>query len=75
MLEAAPILIRNIKEDKIKLNILMFGGGPAIRGRTYRVFHKHDTNVVLDEIVSWAKEGNKAVRLYPMYIGSRSWTF
>lgn len=69
MLEAAPILIRNIKEDKIKLNILMFGGGPAIRGRTYRVFHKHDTNVVLDEIVSWAKEATKQLGCTPCTLG------
>jgi len=39
------------------LHILMFGGGPAIRGKTFRIFHKHNTNVVLDEIVNWAKEG------------------
>ncbi|MBQ1847616.1 MAG: fumarate hydratase, partial [Clostridia bacterium] len=35
----------------------MFGGGPAIRAKTYRVFHKHDTQVVTDEIVRWATEG------------------
>ena len=35
----------------------MFGGGPAIRAKTLRVFHKHDAQVVLDEIVNWAKEG------------------
>ena len=39
------------------LNPDRFGGGPAIRAKTYRVFHKHNTQVVLDEIVSWAKEG------------------
>lgn len=55
--ESAPILLRRCKEDVIRLHILMFGGGPAIRGKTYRVFHKHDTNVVIDEIVDWAKEG------------------
>ena len=55
--EPAPILIRECKEDAIRLHILMFGGGPAIRGRTYRVFHKHNTQVVLDQIVEWAKEG------------------
>ncbi len=55
--EHAPILIRRCEEDVVRLHILMFGGGPAIRGKTYRVFHKHDTNVVLDEIVDWAKEG------------------
>ena len=55
--EPAPILIRGCTENVIRLHILMFGGGPAIRAKTYRVFHKHDTQVVLDEIVEWAKEG------------------
>lgn len=55
--EPSPILIRRTQENVIRLHILMFGGGPAIRAKTYRVFHKHDTQVVLDEIVNWAKEG------------------
>lgn len=55
--EPAPILLRRCDENVIRLHILMFGGGPAIRAKTYRVFHKHNTQVVLDEIVNWAKEG------------------
>ena len=55
--EPAPILLRRCEENVIRLHILMFGGGPAIRAKTYRVFHKHNTEVVLDEIVNWAKEG------------------
>lgn len=55
--EPSPILIRRTDEDVVRLHILMFGGGPAIRAKTYRVFHKHDTQIVLDEIVNWAKEG------------------
>lgn len=55
--EPSPILIRRTDDDVIRLHILMFGGGPAIRAKTYRVFHKHNTHVVLDEIVNWAKEG------------------
>ena len=55
--EPSPILIRKIEENVIRLHIMMFGGGPAIRAKTYRVFHKHNTQVVLDEIVNWAKEG------------------
>lgn len=55
--EPAPILIRKCKENVIRLHIMMFGGGPAIRAKTYRVFHKHDTQVLLDEIVKWATEG------------------
>ena len=54
--EPAPILLRRCKENVIRLHILMFGGGPAIRAKTYRVFHKHNTQVVLDEIVNWATE-------------------
>lgn len=54
--EPSPILIRQTDEDVIRLHIMMFGGGPAIRAKTYRVFHKHNTQVVLDEIVDWAKE-------------------
>lgn len=55
--EPAPILLRRCDENMIRLHILMFGGGPAIRAKTYRVFHKHNTRVVLDEIVKWATEG------------------
>lgn len=54
--EPAPILIRRCRENVLRLHILMFGGGPAIRAKTYRVFHKHNTQVVLDEIVNWSKE-------------------
>ena len=54
--EPAPILIRRCEENVIRLHVLMFGGGPAIRGKTYRVFHKHNTKVVLDEIVKWSTE-------------------
>lgn len=55
--EPAPILIRRCEENVLRLHVMMFGGGPAIRAKTYRVFHKHNTQVVLDEIVKWATEG------------------
>ena len=53
----APVLLRRCEGNTVRLHILMFGGGPAIRAKTYRVFHKHDANVVIDEIVKWATEG------------------
>lgn len=56
-LAPSPILIKPIKEDVLRLTVLMLGGGPAIRGVTQRVFHKHNVDVVIDEIVSRAKEG------------------
>jgi len=53
-LKPSPILIKPVDEDVIRLTILMLGGGPAIRGITQRVFHKHSVDVVIDEIVSRA---------------------
>ena len=53
-LALAPIRIKTIDEDVIRLHLLMQGGGPEIRGKTYRVFHKHKLSVIVDEIVSWA---------------------
>ncbi len=53
-LSASPILIKPIDEDVIRLTILMLGGGPAIRGITQRVFHKHSVDVVIEEIVNRA---------------------
>lgn len=52
----APIQIRNTEEDVTRIYIMMEGGGPAIRGKDYRVFHKHSADTVVEEIVSWAKE-------------------
>ena len=53
-LDASPIVIKSVDEDVLRLTILMLGGGPAIRGITQRVFHKHSVDVVIDEIVSRA---------------------
>lgn len=56
-LKPSPILIKPIDKDVIRLTILMLGGGPAIRGITQRIFHKHNVDVVIDEIVNRATEG------------------
>ncbi len=56
-LAPAPMIIKNVEEDVLRLYVLMTGGGPAIRGITHRVFHKHNAKVVCDEIITRAKEG------------------
>ena len=68
-LEAAPVLIRRTEGNTVRLHILMFGGGPAIRAKTYRVFHKHSVRTVLDEIVSWAKESAPLLGCTPCTLG------
>ena len=53
-LAPSPILIKPVDEDVLHLTVLMLGGGPAIRGITQRIFHKHSVDVVIDEIVNRA---------------------
>lgn len=53
-LAPSPMIIKNVDEDVLRLTVLMLGGGPAIRGITQRVFHKHSVDVVVDEIVNRA---------------------
>lgn len=53
-LAPSPMIIKPVEEDVIRLTVLMLGGGPAIRGITQRIFHKHSVDVVIDEIVSRA---------------------
>ena len=64
-LEIAPVLIRPAKDDVLRLHILMQGGGPEIRSKTYRVFHKHDVSVIEQEIIEWAKESVKLLGCTP----------
>lgn len=54
MLDPAPPAIRFVEDDALTLTVLMHGGGPAIRGQVYRIFHKHDAEVVKQEIIGWA---------------------
>lgn len=61
----APIIIRNIPEDEIRLTVLMLGGGPAIRGITSSIFHKHSIDVVIDEIVKRSSDGVKKLGCTP----------
>ncbi len=65
MLEAAPILIRSTDQEVLRVHVLMFGGGPAIRANTHRVFHKHQVSTVIDQIVDWAKESTAKLGCSP----------
>lgn len=53
-LAPSPMIIKPVNKDVLRLTVLMLGGGPAIRGITQRVFHKHSVDVVIDEIVNRA---------------------
>ena len=75
MIETAPISIDSFDknhityneslEDEIHMHLLLLGGGPEIRSKTYRVFHKHDKTVVIDETIEWLKDSLKMLGCTP----------
>jgi fumarate hydratase subunit alpha len=53
-LSLAPVIAKPAKGKKLKITVLLLGGGPEIRAKTYRVFHQRSIDVVLEEVASWA---------------------
>ncbi|WP_346676300.1 fumarate hydratase [Methanobrevibacter woesei] len=47
---------REINPDTLNLHFILEGGGPEIRGKTYRVFHKRSYINVLDTAIQWLSE-------------------
>lgn len=48
--------IREIDDDTLNIHLILEGGGPEIRSRTYRVFHRRSYINVLDTALSWMKD-------------------
>ncbi len=49
----APMLITEVPGKSLSVTVLMLGGGPEIRARTLRVFHKRSIDTVLGEAAAW----------------------
>jgi fumarate hydratase subunit alpha len=64
-LSLAPVIIKSISGNKLKMTVLLLGGGPEIRARTYRVFHKRSMDVVIQEAASWASSEVKNLGCTP----------
>ena len=45
-----------INPDTLNVHIIMEGGGPEIRAKTYRVFHKRSYLNVLDNAINWLSD-------------------
>jgi len=52
----ATFLYRPFLGKGLNITVLMLGGGPEIRSKTFRVFHKHDSKNVITQAGQWAKE-------------------
>ncbi len=61
----APVIVKPVKGGKLRITILLLGGGPEIRAKTYRVFHKRSMNTVLGEAAGWAASEMKNLGCTP----------
>ncbi len=64
-LSLAPVIVKPGKGGKLKITVLLLGGGPEIRAKTYRVFHQRSIDVVLGEAVRWASSEAKNLGCTP----------
>jgi len=55
-LELAPVITRSVPGNQFKLTVLLLGGGPEIRAKTRRIFHRRSIHTVLGEATSWLKQ-------------------
>ena len=52
-LSPAPVIVRPAPGAALKITVLLLGGGPEMRAKTYRVFHKRSVETVLKEAANW----------------------
>lgn len=55
-LECAPVIVRRKAGSQLELTVLLLGGGPEIRARTRRIFHRRSIEHVVDEAAGWLAE-------------------
>ena len=75
MLKPASILIdsvnddstykRDISPDTLNIHFLLEGGGPEIRAKTFRVYHKRSFSNVIDTAVEWLADSLKMLGCTP----------
>lgn len=75
MLRPAPILIdnindestykRDINQDTLNVHLLLEGGGPEIRAKTYRVYHKRSIENVIDTACEWLENSLRMLGCTP----------
>lgn len=75
MLRPASILIdnvndestykRNISSDTLNIHFLLEGGGPEIRAKTYRVYHKRSMDIITGTACEWLEESLRMLGCTP----------
>jgi len=52
-LSPAPVIVQPVPGKDLRITVLLLGGGPEIRAKTYRIFHKRSIESVLKETAEW----------------------
>lgn len=56
---------RDISPDTLNIHFILEGGGPEIRAKTYRVYHKRSVVNVMDTAIGWLEESLKMLGCTP----------
>ena len=66
LMKPASFLIDNSQNpDTLNVHFFLQGGGPEIRAKTYRVYHKRSFDTVINEAIEWLKESLKLLGCTP----------
>jgi len=60
-----PVITKPVPGNRLSVTVLLLGGGPEIRAKTYRVFHKRSIEKVLDESAGWLASEVKSLGCTP----------
>jgi fumarate hydratase subunit alpha len=64
-LALAPVMVKPTSGVNVKITILLLGGGPEIRAKTFRVFHKRSMEKVISEVSGWVSAEAKNLGCTP----------
>ena len=66
LMKPASFLIDNADNpDALNIHFLLHGGGPEIRAKTYRVYHKRSFEIVINEAIGWLNDSLKLLGCTP----------
>ena len=65
MKPASFLIDESINPDTLNIYFLLQGGGPEIRAKTYRVYHKRSFDIVINHAINWLKNSLKFLGCTP----------
>jgi len=67
-LSLAPVIVQQRSGRNLTLSVLLLGGGPEIRAKTRRIFHRRSMDHVLEEAASWITEEIHSLGCTPIVV-------